>query len=284
MADVFISYSQRSVEPTKVLAQQLAARGIEVWWDTRLTSGQRFNDAIREELEAADAVIVIWSPQSVTSQYVKLEAGIAYAWEKLVTVRTPDLPFASIPAPFRALHTDLVSDTDRIMVALEQYGVQPRSASKSAKLSKDEILAAIGQRDSALPPALDRFLRKCQEADFRLTTKKSLMIKAYIPNFGEINFGTIFPDGRLQTNYISDFAERVGDESIARDYLDGVAALIDGAIVRRDGKSWTWRVELYGEIPPVSRLIGRDDQWIDLMKVARGRFCDAAALRARQSY
>jgi hypothetical protein len=214
MADVFISYSQRSVEPTKALAQQLGARGIEVWWDTRLTSGQRFNDAIREELEAAEAVIVIWTPEAVTSQYVKLEAGIAYAWEKLITVRTGDLPFQSIPTPFRALHTDLVTDIDRVMIALEQHGVRPSGASKTGKLSKDDILAAIWRTDPVLPGILERFLRKCQEADFRVTTKKSIMVKAYIPLFGEINLATIFPDGRFQTNYISEYSERIGDDSM----------------------------------------------------------------------
>ena len=67
MADVFISYSQKAVEPTKVLADQLAKRGIEVWWDARLTSGQQFDEVIREELDEARAAIVIWSSTSLTA-------------------------------------------------------------------------------------------------------------------------------------------------------------------------------------------------------------------------
>jgi hypothetical protein len=69
MPDVFISYAQRSREPTEVLADQLKRRGLEVWWDTNLTGGQRFNEEIRNQLEKAKAVIVIWTPESVQSPY-----------------------------------------------------------------------------------------------------------------------------------------------------------------------------------------------------------------------
>jgi TIR domain len=79
------------LEPAKILADELKARGFDIWWDINIGSGQRFNDVIRQQLEEADAVIVIWSPASITSQYVKMEAGIAYGWDKLITVRTPEL-------------------------------------------------------------------------------------------------------------------------------------------------------------------------------------------------
>ena len=280
MADVFISYSQRSLEPTKILADQLKARGIEVWWDARLTSGQRFDDVIRNELEAADTAIVIWTPESIKSLYVKLEAGIAYAWEKLITVRTADLPFDEIPAPFRRLHTDVVTDIDRIMIALGEMGVRPKGATKLKKMTKDEVLAALGRLDPRLPSDLDAFLRRCQKEGFRVVTNRSIIIKSLIPNFGEVNFSTLFPDGKFQTNYISESSERIGDQTIASDYLDGIAALIDGATVRRDGKPWTWRVEVFGELPAISSLLAHGDDWIGLMRVAHGRFVELANVRA----
>ena len=279
MADVFISYSQRSVEPTKALAEHLKTRGLEVWWDASLTSGQRFDDVIRKELETADAAIVIWTPESIKSQYVKIEAGIAYAWEKLITVRTADLPFGDIPGPFRSLHTDVVTDVDRIMIALEAMGVRPKGATKYKKMTKQEVLTALGQLDPSLPLSLETLLRKCQQEGFRVVTNRSIIIKSTISNFGEVNFGTLFPDGKLQTNYISESSERIGDKTIAANYLDGLAALIDGATVRRDGKPWTWRVEVYGELPAVSNILVRGDDWIALMKVARWRFNELANAR-----
>ena len=118
MADVFISYSQKSAEPAKALAETLKAKGIEVWWDVRLVAGQRFDDVVRDDLLKADAAIVIWTTDSVQSDYVRMEAGIAWAFDKLIPVRVAGLPPASIPTPFRSLHTDDVADIDRILRAL----------------------------------------------------------------------------------------------------------------------------------------------------------------------
>ncbi len=278
MADVFISYSKQRPEPAKTLAEQLQSRGIEVWWDTSLKSGQAFDDVIREQLDAVDAAIVIWTPESVASQYVKMEAGIAYGWEKLVTVRTVDLATNQIPEPFRRLHTDIVTDIDRVMIALGEKGVVPKG-SKRKRLSREEIFASLGLVNPSLPAAVEAFLKKCQDASFRITTNRSIMVKATIPNFGDVNFGTLFTDGTFHTNYISDSSERVGDKTIAADYLDGVATLLDGGRVCRDGNPWTWRVEIFGQLPPIAKALAHGDEWIALMRTARQRFTEAAATK-----
>ncbi len=246
-------------------------KALKYWWDTSLKSGQAFDDVIREQLDAVDAAIVIWTPESVASQYVKMEAGIAYAWEKLITVRTADLPIEHIPEPFRRLHADVVTDLDRVMIALGEKGVLPRGA-RRRKLSKAEVFAALGQVAPSLPGAVDAFLKKCQAASFRIATNRSIMVKAAIPNFGDVNFGTLFTDGTFHTNYISDSSERVGDKTIAADYLDNLAALLDGGTVCRNGKPWTWRVEVFGELPPIAKALARADEWIALMRTARHRF------------
>jgi TIR domain len=71
---VFISYSKSDPEPTRELADFLTARGYSVWWDTNLTAGEIFRKTIDREINAADAVIVIWTPHSVTSDWVVAEA------------------------------------------------------------------------------------------------------------------------------------------------------------------------------------------------------------------
>ena len=278
MADVFISYSKLRPEPAKTLAGQLECKGIEVWWDTSLKSGQAFNDVIREQLGEVDAVIVIWTPESVKSQYVKMEAGIAYAWEKLITVRTADLPIRDIPAPFRDLHADIVTDVDRVMIALGEKGVLPKGSARK-RLSREDVLAALGQLDPSLPAAVDTFLRKCQDAGFRIVCNRSIMIKAPITNFGEVNFGTLFPTGKFQTNYISNSSERIGDKTIAAHYLDNLAALLDGGTVYRGGSPWTWRVEVFGEMPAIAKILAHGDEWIALMRTARQRFTEIAAAK-----
>ncbi|MGD9806419.1 MAG: toll/interleukin-1 receptor domain-containing protein [Hyphomicrobiaceae bacterium] len=272
MADIFISYSRKASDSASVLANQLKGKGYDVWWDTDLTAGQRFNDTIRERLLDADAVVVIWSPESVASDYVRMEAGIAFAFQKLITLRTPSLPVTELPPAFADYQTGLVSDIDGLVRALAENGVQPRSRARSPKLTREEMLRRLAEVNPALPARLEDWFRTCQGAGFRITFGRSAMIKATVPRLGDVNFGTIFPDGKLQTNYISETSQRAGDPSIAAAYLDGLAKLIDGATVRRDGAPWNWRVDVYGELPQIAELLDNDFAWLQLMVDARQRF------------
>jgi hypothetical protein len=126
MADVFISYSQKSPASAKTLAEALQAKRIDVWWDRRLVAGERFDDVIRDQLLSANAVIVIWTPESIQSTYVKMEASIAWGFNKLVPVRVADLPSENIPDPFRAFQADVVTDVDRVLRALAGKDILPQ--------------------------------------------------------------------------------------------------------------------------------------------------------------
>jgi hypothetical protein len=203
-----------------------------------------------------------------------MEAGIAYAWDKLVTVRAANVSMTGLPGPFAAFQTGLVTDIEGIMKALSEKGVETKSPTRGKKLTREEMLSRLAEVDSDLPAKLDVWLRQCQGAGFRVVLSRTLMIKAAIPGLGDVNFGTLFPDGKLQTNYISETSERAGDPTIAAAYLDRVAALIDGATVRREGTPWNWRVEVYGELPRISQLLARSDEWLRLMIETRRRFLE----------
>jgi predicted nucleotide-binding protein len=86
MADVFISYSKSYVQITRDLAADLEAKGLTVWWDTDLLAGESFRQRIIQELQACKAAIVIWTPQSVISDYVISEAERARKAGKLIQV------------------------------------------------------------------------------------------------------------------------------------------------------------------------------------------------------
>lgn len=279
MPFVFISYSQQSVPSAAVLAQALINRGFNVWWDANLRSGQQFDNVIRQKLEEAAAVVVIWTPESARSQYVKMEAGIAFAWKKLITVRSPDFGLTSIPEPFNDMHTVVITDIDAIVAALDENGVVPKGATQRKRLTMEEMRTALGKEDPLLPAKLDAWLRDCQAAGFRIQLSRSLIIKSTVPTIPDVNFGTIFPDGTLQTNYISESSEKIGDPSIAADYLNSLARLIDGATVRRDGTPWNWRVDVFGALPRVSSVLSRGNDWLELMQSTRRRFVDAANAR-----
>lgn len=77
MADVFISYSSKNRDRARTLATALADRGLSVWWDREILTGQAFDDAIERELEGAKSVVVLWSQDSVNSEWVRNEAASA---------------------------------------------------------------------------------------------------------------------------------------------------------------------------------------------------------------
>lgn len=280
MSLLFISYSQESASSAAAMANALTARGFDVWRDTNLRSGQQFDNVIRQKLEEAAAVLVIWTPESASSQYVKMEAGIAFAWEKLLTVRTPEFDPLSIPEPFKGMHTEVTTDIDAIVTALDEYGVVPKGGKR---LTMNELLTALGKIDPMLPGKLDVWLRRCQAAGFRGVLNRSLIIKAAVPTIPEVNFATIFPDGTLQTNYISGSSEKIGDPSIASDYLTGLAKLIGGrADVRRVGTPWNWRIDVLGALPSISSALNRGDEWLELMQTTRKRFVEAGNAASQQ--
>lgn len=124
MADIFISYSQKDPEPTKALAADLEARGYTTWWDTSLLPGERFPDKIRQELEAAKVVIVIWSENSVKSTWVQAEAQIAHTQNKLITVCVPGFDVSKVPLPYNVVNIEPVTNRGKLYATLETRGVK----------------------------------------------------------------------------------------------------------------------------------------------------------------
>ena len=77
MTTVFISYAREDRDRVGKLAGALEALGWSVWWDPRIKAGQSFDLVIERELDTAQCVVVLWSRQSVLSEWVKNEASAA---------------------------------------------------------------------------------------------------------------------------------------------------------------------------------------------------------------
>lgn len=86
MTDVFISYAREDRDRIKVIAEELIARQLEVWWDPKIRYGQEYRIEIAEALDKAHAVIVAWSKHSVASSFVRDEADEALRRNKLMPV------------------------------------------------------------------------------------------------------------------------------------------------------------------------------------------------------
>lgn len=102
MADVFLSYSRQDLRRAKPVIAALEAAGLSVWWDRRLVGGSEFSKEIRDELDAAAAVVALWSRRSITSPWVLDEAGRGRDSGRLVPAT---LDGAQPPLGFGQIHT-----------------------------------------------------------------------------------------------------------------------------------------------------------------------------------
>ncbi|HQR53883.1 MAG TPA: TIR domain-containing protein [Burkholderiales bacterium] len=102
MADVFVSYARSDRARVAPLVAAIEAEHWTVWWDPDIAAGQEFDRRIAAELKAASAVLVVWTPKSVESRWVRGEARDGVERGILVPVR---FDAAELPIDVRALHT-----------------------------------------------------------------------------------------------------------------------------------------------------------------------------------
>jgi adenylate cyclase len=125
MADVFVSYARGDKARVAPLVAAIEAKGWTVWWDTEICPGQEFDRQITAELKIATAVLVVWTPNSVQSRWVRGEAREGAERGILVPVRFERV---DLPIDVRTLHT-----TD-----FDDWGEDPLSS------QAQEVMRALG--------------------------------------------------------------------------------------------------------------------------------------------
>jgi class 3 adenylate cyclase/tetratricopeptide (TPR) repeat protein len=101
MARIFISYGRSTAPQARRIADSLCDLNHDVWIDDQLLAHRSFADAIEEQLDAADAVVVLWSPDAARSEWVRAEASRGRTAGKLVQVM---LERCVLPMPFDQIH------------------------------------------------------------------------------------------------------------------------------------------------------------------------------------
>ena len=134
MADVFISYSRSDKALVAPLVAAIEAQGWSVWWDPAIATGQEFDRQIATELKSASAVVVVWTPNSVASRWVRGEAREGAERGILVPIR---FARADLPIDVRTLHTTEFDDwgedpqspqVQEVIRALDAKVGRPRAA------------------------------------------------------------------------------------------------------------------------------------------------------------
>ncbi len=101
-SSVFLSYARADRARVAPIADALTSAGLEVWWDALIDSGAAFAKMIEMRLDAADAIVAIWSAASVQSDWVRDEAAHGRDRKCLVPV---SLDGTAPPLGFRQYHT-----------------------------------------------------------------------------------------------------------------------------------------------------------------------------------
>ncbi|HKV96553.1 MAG TPA: TIR domain-containing protein [Gammaproteobacteria bacterium] len=153
MADVFVSYARSDKARVVPLVAALEAKGWSVWWDPEISPGKEFDDEIDGELQAAASVLVVWTPTSVASRWVRGEARDGAERGILVPVRFEQ---ARLPIDVRAIHTIDLDDwhgnatspaLQDCLKALEVMITSSKAAHASATAVNNAPAAAAAAKD-----------------------------------------------------------------------------------------------------------------------------------------
>jgi len=110
MASVFLSYDRDDSDKARTIALALDKAGHSVWWDLYVRGGAQFSKVIEEALKAADAVVVLWSKNSVESAWVRDEAAAGRDSGRLVPAT---IDGTEAPLGFRQFQTIDLGDWKR---------------------------------------------------------------------------------------------------------------------------------------------------------------------------
>lgn len=86
--DVFVSYCRGDRSEVLPIIQLLEQAGYNVWWDGLLEAGSVFLHTTEQALEEASAVLVVWTKDSVNSNWVRDEATSGRDSKRLVPITT----------------------------------------------------------------------------------------------------------------------------------------------------------------------------------------------------
>ena len=85
MSQVFISYSRRDQTDVSLLAQKLEDAGHKIWLDrSAIQGGAKWQEEIVRGIERANVFMIVLSPQSVESENVERELGLAHVTRKRI--------------------------------------------------------------------------------------------------------------------------------------------------------------------------------------------------------
>jgi TolB-like protein len=180
--DIFLSYNREDAATAKRFADAFAAEGLNVWWDTALRSGEAYDEVTEAALRAAKAVVVLWSPRSVVSRWVRAEATLADRAKTLVPVMIEP---CERPIMFELTQT----------AELGHWDGDPADAAWAAFLS--DVRRFVGAAQPRPAPAAASIAPLAEPTPEKRGTKPSLAVMPFTNRSG-LREDDVFADGMVE--------------------------------------------------------------------------------------
>jgi hypothetical protein len=157
---VFLSYSQMDKEKARLIADCLTFERIDVVWDVKIPPGSPdYQRVIAEMLDRASCVIVLWSPNSVKSDWVLIEATEA---KERGIILPAMIESAKLPLGFKLVQTENFTQWqgDRLSEPWQRLILQVRAmlTAPHPEAPSKEMFSALVSAPPARPKAFGRML------------------------------------------------------------------------------------------------------------------------------
>lgn len=134
---VFISYSRLDKAYVDKLSEVLRKKGLTVWFDINLVSGQDWDDALEEQIKGSDHMIIVLSKTSVASDNVKNE--MRFAMDHGKQIHPILIEECSVPLSMRRMHyidflnLDYDQAINKLVDDINSYSADPNAKPIVAK-------------------------------------------------------------------------------------------------------------------------------------------------------
>ena len=122
-ASIFVAYAREDIDAVGKLITRLRRNGASVTWDQDFTAGVKVRQTIKDAIENAEAVIVVWSEASAKSLFVMDEADWAMRENKLVPTHLAGFDPLQVPVGFGQIQTVPIDVPGQVEASLKAHGV-----------------------------------------------------------------------------------------------------------------------------------------------------------------
>lgn len=141
---LFVSYRKKDRELALALKQRLEQEGYTIWWDNDIPPGVDFGPVLNERLRSSDAIVTIWTKNSVQSKWVFFESMMACEMEKSVPLQFEncEIPYGLHRNNKYRYNPDWPRSNDSWQFILRQIEVAIERGKRSGKAvaSLDEVI------------------------------------------------------------------------------------------------------------------------------------------------